>query len=243
MCATDAGEGTGGAGLGDLAAALGLSAGEVALLMAAMGPALAPAVRLRTLSRGGLADLVAALGRAARAARPTGAALVSGKACAEVQAILAAVVGEREHVRALAARAAAETGIGESTVVRVLPSLVAFAIADLAARADGGIGPILKRIPPLGSAACGSPYADLAGVLRRGCGLGPYAAGRLRKVVRAELARAGGFSPRGVLAWYTAFLLRPALGPFSAVLRGLRTRPLTPQPDGGQTPLASPRRS
>jgi hypothetical protein len=193
-------------------------------------------VRLRTLSRGGLADLVAALGSAGRAARRMGAALASAKACAEVRAVLAVVVGEREQMRALAARTAAETGIGESTVARVLPSLVAFAIADLAARADGGIGAILKLIPPLGSAAGGSPHADLAGVLRRGCGLGPYAAGRLRRMVRTELARAGGFSPRGVLAWYTAFLLRP----LTVVVGGLRPRAATPATWGGQVQPASP---
>jgi len=184
-------------------------------------PYLARRLECSTLSRGGLADLVAALGRAERAARRTGAAFAAEGARAEGQALLAGLLGGGEHLHALAARTAALTGIGEDTVREMLPSLTALLIARVAARANGGIAAILKLIPPLGCAACGSPHADLAGILRRRCGLGPYAARRLRKVVRTEVARAGGFPARGALAWYASFMLRPLLAPLRALVHGL----------------------
>jgi hypothetical protein len=93
----------------------------------------------------------------------------------------------------------------------MLPSLAALAMASLALRASG-LSAILKVIPPLGRAAEGNPLADLAGILRRRCGVGPYAARRLRKLVRRELAAAGGFRGGGVASWYVQRMFaRPLL--------------------------------
>jgi hypothetical protein len=97
-------------------------------------------------------------------------------------------------------------------VVRsMLPGLAAVAMGRLAGRANGSLGEVLGVVPPLGRWSRGDPHADLADILRRGCGAGPYARGKLRRVVRGVLARAGGFKPRGAVRWYMHFLLRPIM--------------------------------
>jgi hypothetical protein len=195
-----------------LAAAFGLQPGELAGVMGVVLPELAWTFESRTLSRGGLADLVAALGPRASPAGGDAAAFAGAAARAEGERLLALFLGGETEIAALAHRAAALARADASRVRPMLPSLALLAVAGLAGRASGGLGTILKVIPPLGPAALGSPHADLAGILRRRCGVGPYAARRLRKLVRRELAAAGGFRPDGPASWYLRrMLIRPLL--------------------------------
>jgi len=191
-------------------AAFGLRPAEVARAMSAVVSELAWTFESRTLSRGGLADLVAALDRRALPETSDGAVFATAEARREGEAVLARFFGGEEQIAALARRAAAAAGVEEGRVLPLLPSLAALAMARLAERASGGLGKILTVIPPLGPVALGSPHLDLAGILRRRCGVGPYAARRLRKLVRRELAIAGGFPPTGPASWYVRrMFLRP----------------------------------
>jgi hypothetical protein len=73
-------------------------------------------------------------------------------------------------------------------------------------------------MPSLGHWSKGSPHADLADILRRGCGGGPHSPRQLPRAVRRCLAQAGSF---GALGWYVRFML---LRPASVALRPLLGR-------------------
>ena len=106
----------------------------------------------------------------------------------------------------------------------MLPALAAVTMGGLAARASGSLGEVLRVMPSLGRWSRGEPHADLADILRRGCGAGPYGPVKLRRVVRRALARAGGFRPRGPLRWYLHFMLaKSVLQPMRWVMERLRT--------------------
>jgi hypothetical protein len=181
-----------------------------------------------TLARGGLADLVEALGSGQHARSLDDANAVRDEMVrAHGNAILRHVLGTKDRSRALAARAAREAGLSWHMVVSMLPALAVIAMARLAAGARNGLGEILAVTPSLGRWSRGSPHADLADILRRGCGAGPYAPAKLRRVVRRAIARAAGFPPRGPLRWYLQFMLvRPASRPVRTIAaRALRARP------------------
>jgi hypothetical protein len=180
-----------------------------------------------TLSRVGLADLVEALGSVRHAGYLDDASALRGKAvCTDGNAVLAEILGTKDRSRALAARAAREAGLNGRTVLSMLPALAVIAMQRVAAGAKNGLDAVLAAMPSLGRCSRGSPHADLADILRRGCGAGPYGPGRLRRVVRTAIARAAGFPPRGALRWYLQFMLvRPASRPVRIIAaRALRGR-------------------
>src|SRR5262245_26930862 len=161
-----------------------------------------------TLSRVGLADVVDLIGRLDGAARAGDAtALTDAAVTLEGNAILSRVLGSAERSRALAARASRAAGLRGETGVTFLPALAVAAMVAVATRARTGLDDVLAILPPLGRRSCGSPHADLADIVRRGCGAGPYAPARLRRVVRRSIARAAPFPPRGALRWYWQFML------------------------------------
>ena len=178
-----------------------------------------------TLSRRGLADLVQALG-SGHHAQSLGSPDIAHDATvrADGDAILAHILGTEDRSRALAARICRATRLSDPAVTSMLPVLAVLAMARLAAGASKGLGEVLAVMPPLGRWSRGSPHADLADILRRGCGGGPYAPARLRRAVRRAVAGAAGFPARGPLRWYAHFLLlRPLSRPVRAILA--RTSP------------------
>ena len=213
----------GGTAVADLAAAFGVAPGAAEAAMRAVASELAWYLEKNTLSRCGLADLVQAVGSGHHAKYLDGGNDFGDAAVrADGNAILGHILGSKDRSRALAARAARQAGLGDDVVRSMLPGLAAIAMAGLAVRAKAGLGEVLAVMPSLGSMSCGGGHADLADILRRGCGAGPYARGKLRRVVRRAVARAGGFRPRGVLRWYLHFMLaRPAIAPVRGVLARL----------------------
>jgi hypothetical protein len=202
----------GGAALADLAAAFAITPEQARTISAVVGAEFARRLEQHTLSRGGLADLTQVVGRSAPAEQvATGSALLrSPAALAEGKAILGdLLLGSKEQSRAVAARAARRAGVGAKQVEDMLPALALLTMASLAARSSDSIKDLYARMPPLGRLSAGSAHADIAGVIRRGCGSGPYGPMALRHLVRNVLARAGDFRPRGALFWYVTFLLRP----------------------------------
>jgi len=203
----------GGSVVADLATAFGITSAQAEAVIRTVMPELAWHLQRNTLSRGGLADLVEALGSGHHARYLDGGSVFrDAAAVADGNAILGHMLGSKERSRALAALAARRAGVSEDLVRSMLPGLAAIAMAGLAVRAKRGLGEMVSVIPPLGRWSCGSPYGDLAAILRRRCGVGPYASGRLRHMVRWVIARAIGFQPRGALRWYLDVMLtRPAL--------------------------------
>jgi len=180
-----------------------------------------------TLSRGGLAGIVELIASSDRATSPAAAAaLRSAAVTAQGNAILGHVLGSADRSRALAARAARAAGLQADTALALLPGLAVTAMAGLAARARNGLEEVLRVLPALGRRSRGSPYADLADILRRGCGAGPYAPAKLRRVVRRSIARAANFPARGALGWYLQFMLvRPFWKPTRTFLVRALARP------------------
>jgi hypothetical protein len=181
-----------------------------------------------TLSRGGLANLVEGLGNV----RPVGYlddanALRGEMVRTDGNAVLADVLGTKDRSRALASRAAREAGLNGRTVLSMLPALAVIAMERVAAGAKNDLDAVLAAMPSLGRGSRGSPHADLADILRRGCGAGPYGPAKLRRVVRRAIARATGFPPRGALRWYLQFMLvHPASRPVRIIAaRAFRARP------------------
>jgi hypothetical protein len=202
----------GGPAASDLAAAFDVTPAAAEVVMQAVARELAWHLEKNTISRTGLADLVEALGSGHHVKYLDGGDVFRDQAaCADGNAILGHVLGSKDRSRAVAARAARQAGLGQEVVRSMLPGLAAVAMGRLAGRANGSLGEVLGVVPPLGRWSRGDPHADLADILRRGCGAGPYARGKLRRVVRRVLARAGGFKPRGAVRWYMHFMLRPVV--------------------------------
>jgi hypothetical protein len=170
--------------------------------------------KLETLSlnRGGLADLVEAVGEIDKARYLNQANLFHDDAArAHGDRILGLLIGASDARTALAAQIARRSGVSETTVAVMLTGLAVLALATLAARARSRLGALLAVMPPLGPWSKGNPHADLADILRRRCGGGPYASRQLVRAVRRRLARAGGFGSFGAVGWYARYmLLRPA---------------------------------
>jgi hypothetical protein len=203
----------GGPAVADLVAAFGVAPGAAETAMRAVASELAWHLEKNTISRAGLADLVEALGSGHHGKYlESGDVFRNEAVCADGNAILGHILGSKDRSRMLAARAARQAGLGDEVVRSMLPGLAAIAMAGMAVRAKAGLGEVLAVMPSLDRWSRGGPHADLADILRRGCGAGPYARGKLRRVVRRALARAGGFKPRGALRWYLHFMLvRPAM--------------------------------
>ncbi len=136
-------------------------------------------------------------------------------------ALLEQVFGTRDTSRAVAARAASASGIGEGVIKAMLPYIIQMVMGAFARRTSGGLGDILSKIPNLGGGAplpsgqgggklpgpegMGSPgrnpYGDLSDIIRRG-GRGTSVRGNpLWRVVRNVLGGALGFQRRGLFSW------------------------------------------
>lgn len=137
-------------GVDNLARSIGAQPEQVNSALDVIVPRLSAALERNTLSRGGLADLVEAIGDGHHEAylkRPE--LLGSGAMRADGDAILGHILGSRESSRSLASRAAATSGISESILRQLLPIIAALMMGGLAKAAKGGLGDILNKIPGL----------------------------------------------------------------------------------------------
>lgn len=134
-----------------LARSYGLEPVQLQALLITVIPALAQRLEANTLSRGGVADLVAEL------SRPEHARLIDDpRTGTERQAadagvrVLDVVFGDKAQSRALAARASAQTGVSQDLIQKLLPILASLIMGALAKGSQGGLQDILKRLPELG---------------------------------------------------------------------------------------------
>lgn len=170
------------------------------------------------LSRGGLADLVDALGSGQHAR--AGGDFANGAVNEAGGAILLSVLGSKDRGHALAARAARHANLTTGQAEAMLPALAAVAMANLSERSRTHLDGILAQVPPQGRWSRGSPHADLSDIMRRRCGAGAYSPRALPKAVRRALGRAAGFGRGGVGGWYVRFmLLRPIVQTIRTLVR------------------------
>jgi hypothetical protein len=197
----------------DLAAALGIPPDVAEAVMRAARAEFDRQLERLSLSRGGLADLIAVLGRA-NASHPlrTRAWEQEGEHAAGGKLLELVFLSDAKRASA-AARIAQRTGVDARQIGAALPVLAEATLASIAARAKSSFGELLCRMPSLGAQSLGNPYADLSDIVRRGCGAGPYASRALRRLARRALLQAAGLPGGGALGWYARFLVgRPAGG-------------------------------
>lgn len=179
-----------------------------------------------TLSRTGLADVVELIGSSKHTmavgdAVPLGSRAPKG----DGPTLLEHVLGSEDRGRGLAARASRAAGWSGEIGMAMLPNLAGAALGKVAAHT--GLDDILNVLPALGRRSRGSPHADLADIVRRGCGAGPYAPAKLRRAVRRRIAQAAGFPAHGLLSWYGQFIL---VRPLSRLMRAVIARASSSRP-------------
>ncbi|KAB2917095.1 MAG: hypothetical protein F9K29_10595 [Hyphomicrobiaceae bacterium] len=206
-----------------LAASFGVTAAQAAAVIRAANAEITRSLTRLALSRGGLADLVDLLGRSDWEKHVGSESIFkSDRIREDGNLALQSIMGGGDRAGMLAARAARASGLRPDVVEAMLPGLAVAVMGMLAVRAKKSLGEILGRMPSLGRWSKGNPHADLADVLRRRCGSGPYARRKLRKTVHRALAHAGSFESRSALGWYGRFMLiRPAMmvaGPVASIL-------------------------
>jgi hypothetical protein len=121
---------------------------QVRLAIAAVVPELTRHLERNTLSRGGLANFVGALGAPQHAGRLTSSELPGDPAVSQDgNAILQHIVGGKDASRAIAAQAARASGLSESLIKMLLPFIASMLMSALQRYLQGGLGDILKRLP------------------------------------------------------------------------------------------------
>ncbi len=134
--------------LQQLGQAYGLTPAQLQSILDAVLPAFANRIERNTLSRGGVADVVAEMSRPEHAqvlADPT------HPAATEVGiGALDTVLGSKAASRNVAAQAAMSTGIEQAIIQKLLPILASLIMAALSKGAtQGGLGDILRKLPDI----------------------------------------------------------------------------------------------
>lgn len=139
--------GEGRAALSALAQAHGITPAQVDAVLGQVAPALAQRIERNTLSRGGLADIVAELGKPEHGAVLADPVHAVSPAAVEVgNGALDTIFGSKDN-RPLVAQAAISSGVTQTIVQKLLPILVSMIMAALAKQTQGGLGDIVKRLP------------------------------------------------------------------------------------------------
>ena len=126
----------------------GLDADQVQAAIAAVTPLLVQGIERNTLSRGGLADLVSAMGDGHHEAYLQHPELIGSPAMiADGNNILGHILGGPEQSRRLASRAAATSGLSEGLLKQLLPIIAAILMGALSKQTKGGLGDILSKLP------------------------------------------------------------------------------------------------
>lgn len=146
----------GGGAMANIARAFNIDPRQAEAAIASIMPELSRAIERNTLSHGGLADLVKALGSGHHQRYlDDPAALASPAVRAEGDAILGHLLGEKDKSRGVAARASTASGLPEAAIKQMLPYVAAMAMGGLARQTRVGFGDILSRLPNLGGVQAG----------------------------------------------------------------------------------------
>lgn len=138
----------------NLAAAYGIRPEQAEAVMRAVLPEVSRRIERNTFSRGGLADMVGALGAAQQSGVLDDPQAMARPSTQQLGvAFLDQILGSKDRSRAVAARAAASTGISEALIRQMLPVVISMIVGALAKGGGGALGDIIARIPGLGGAA------------------------------------------------------------------------------------------
>ena len=146
----------GGQAIANLARAAGVPADRLEAAVKTALPELVNGIERNTLSRGGLADLVAALGDGHHEVildHP--GAMADPRVVDDGNAILGHLLGSKDRSRSVALQAAQASGISDSLIKMLLPFIAQMVMGAIAKWAKGGLGDIIQKIPGGGGAGQG----------------------------------------------------------------------------------------
>lgn len=141
----------GGAQLCALADAGGVDVSQAAAVLERAVPELAFQIERNTLSRGGLAELISALGDGHHAAYLADAeALAAPAAQTDGAGILRHILGSDEAVGFLGRRIARETGVDAAAATAMLPQVAAAMMGGVAQETRAQFGDVFSQVPDIG---------------------------------------------------------------------------------------------
>jgi hypothetical protein len=147
----------GGRAIDGLARSVGADRASTEAAVAAIVPELTRAIERNSLSRGGLADLVKALGSGQHERYLDDPTAIGDPNVRETgNRILWHLVGEKDKSRGIANRVARESGLDAEAIKQILPYVAAMTMGGLAKETKVGFGDILSKIPNLGGDGWGS---------------------------------------------------------------------------------------
>lgn len=134
--------------MANLADTFGIGEDEARAATRAIVTELSLAIERNTLSWGGLADLVTAIGQGHHEQiLDAPETWRDPRVTADGRAIVAHILGSDSKSRVLAARAARASGLGEGLIQMLLPIIAQLLMGALSKYAKGGFGDILSRLP------------------------------------------------------------------------------------------------
>lgn len=137
-----------GEAIANLARAAGVPADRLEAAVKAALPELVNGIERNTLSRGGLADLVAALGDGHHEViLDHASAMADPRVVDDGNAILGHLLGSKDRSRSVALQAAQASGISDSLIKMLLPFIAQMVMGAIAKWAKGGLGDIIQKIP------------------------------------------------------------------------------------------------
>lgn len=214
-----------------LAQDLDLSPDEAAAVVEEVLPEIRRNLERRTLSRGGLAELVKALGRMKEEnyLDPT-TDLSSDTATASGNSLLDQILETKYRSRRLADQAEAKTGVPAAKIRRLLPRIANLSMSALSQQARPGLEEIFKKLPDIQGKASArsspqadsplplpddnwggssnqdhSRYNDLSDVLTRR--QRPLQSNPLWDMVRKTIGGAFGFQSKGIVGYIIRFVI------------------------------------
>ena len=139
--------------IGNVAGAFGISPSDAKAALDAIVPELAHSIERNTLNRGGLADLVSALGKVNPARTlDKGADLAAPDVSTNGIDLLEQIFGSKDKSRSVAARVARQTGLGDDLIKKMLPAVAAMTIAALAKGSRAPLQEVMAKVPGLQAA-------------------------------------------------------------------------------------------
>jgi hypothetical protein len=146
----------GGAAAGQAGQSLGLSQDQTGAALSALVPALAAGLQRNAAQPGGLESLLGALAGGGHARYVDDPAALQGQeVVSNGNAILGHILGSKDASRAVASSAAAQTGLGEDVLKKLLPLAATLVMGSLAKQHGGSqasaapAGGLLGMLTPL----------------------------------------------------------------------------------------------
>ncbi len=182
----------GGQAVGELAKSFGLAPKDAQAVLKSVLPELTSAVARNTLNRGGIADLIDALGKTDFQKSVTTAGSLDGASVeAAGNAALATILGSKHASRKVADRAARDTGVSSDVIRKMLPAIAAMTMGGVARKSSGAFGDIIGQLGALAGSPLPLPGEPPIGRTDRGGTTDDWTSGPRSSVPEIQ-PRAGG---------------------------------------------------